>query len=321
MSLLRPPSHRGPLIAAGATVLTTGVVLQQIRIDDLAAGWQALICGTLAALLLWLAVGAPLEGGRPPAYQSVLIVCGMVNLVPALLQLALVLGADYETEDFAPGTGVWVALVVALVAGLLAARRNSGIAALIAAVAGAGTLLFAAEWIADPEVKSFRWLLLLLLAIVFVLVSLVLRGSRPRQSEQLVNAAGLAILGIPVVDLFAFFFGIFAGAEGTPLPDFWEGVVVAAGFALLAYAAADRTPGPAYLGVANLAAFGILSSTGADETLEWWPFLLLAVGGLMLLAGLRPARPLPPEPDGYRRDDLPLSARVEDGERVFTVRD
>lgn len=320
MSLLRPPSHRGPLIAAGATVLTVGVVLQQIRIDDLAAGWQALICGALAVLMLWLAVGAPLEGARPPAYQSVLIVCGMVNLVPALLQLALVLGAGYETGDFAPGTGAWISLVVALVAGLLAARRNSGIAALIAAVAGGGCLLFAAEWIADPDAKSFRWLLLLL-AIVLVLVSLVLRGGRPRQSEQLVNAAGLATLGIPVMDLFAFFFGIFAGAQGSPLPDLWEGVVLAAGLSLLAYAAADRTPGPAYLGVANLLAFGILSSTGADETLEWWPFLLLAIGGLMLVAGLRPTRPLPPEPDGYRRDDLPLSARVEDGERVFTVRD
>lgn len=317
-SLLRPPSHRGPLIAAGATVLTVGGVLQQARIEDVPAGWQALICLALAGVLLWLAVGAPLEGGRPPAYQSVLIVAGLVNLVPGLVHMAEALGAELEL-GFPAGTGVWIAAVVALISGLLAARRNSGIAALACAAAAAALLLFGAEWVADPGAAAFRWLLLLL-ATAFVLLSLILRGSRPRHSEQLVNAAGLAILGIPLAELFTALFGIFLGG-GAPLPGFWEAVVASAGFGLIAYAAADRAPGPAYLGVANLLAFAAVVSLGADRTLEWWPFLLLAVGGLMLLAGLRPARPLPPEPDGYRRDELPLSSRVEGGEQVYTVRE
>src|SRR5688500_9984857 len=122
--LLRPPSHRGPLIAAGAAVLTVGVVLQQLRVDDLAAGWQVLICAAPAALFLWLAVGSPLEGGRPPAYQSVLIVCGLANLVPGLVHLADVLGA--ELDGLKAGTGTWVSAVLAAVAGVIAARRNSG---------------------------------------------------------------------------------------------------------------------------------------------------------------------------------------------------
>ena len=319
LSLLRPPSHRGPLIAAGATVLTVGVAMQQIRIDDLAAGWQTLICGGLAALLLWLSAGAPLEGGRPPAYQSALTVCGLLLLALGLLNLADALGADGDA--LAPGTGVWTSAVLALVAGLLAVRRNSGIAALVAAAAGAGVLLFGAAWVADPEMTAFRWLLLLL-ALAFVLLSLVLRAGRPRQSEQLVNAAGLSILAIPLMVAWTAFFGIFTGFEPDALlPGLWEFVVLGAGFGLIAYAAADRAPGPAYLGFANLLAFVVVTSTTADRTLEWWPFSLLVLGGLMLAAGLRPARPLPPEPDGYRRDDLPLTARVEDGEQVFTTRD
>ena len=38
--------------------------------------------------------------------------------------------------------------------------------------------------------------------------------------------------------------------------------------------------------------------------------LLLALGGLMLLAGLRPRRPLPPEPEGYTADDVPTYVKV-----------
>lgn len=317
--LLRPPSHRGPLIAAGATVLTVGVGLQQWRFDDLDAGWQLLICGALSALMLWLAVGAPLEGGRPPAYQSALIVCGLLLLVPALAHLADVLGVNFQ-DDPTAGTGVWMSAVFTAVGGALAVRRNSGIAALLAAAGVAGVVLFGAEWVAEPEEAAFR-VLLLLLALAFVVFSLVLRGSRPRQSEQLVNAAGLSILAIPLMLLFTTLFGLFGGLSPDLLPDFWEGVVLAAGFSLVAYAAADRAPGPAYLGFANLLAFVAVSSAGAERTLEWWPFILLVVGGLMLLAGLRPARPLPPEPEGYRRDDLPLTARVVDGEQTFTVRD
>jgi hypothetical protein len=151
-------------------------------------------------------------------------------------------------------------------------------------------------------------------------LSLILRGARPRLSEQLVNAAGVGILAIPVVEGVSALFGVF-GASSPILPGFWEAVVLAAGFGLIAYAAADRTPGPAYLGVANLAAFAAVTTIGSGDTLQWWPFLLLALGGLMLLAGLRPTRPLPPEPRGYTKDDLPLHSRVEGDETIFTIRD
>ena len=307
MSLLRPPSHRGPLIAAGAVVLTVGVVLQQLRADEISPGPQFAICGALCAVFLWLSVGAPLEGGRPPAYQSTLLVCGVAMLVPALVYLADLLGGDID--ELGAGTGTCISLVVCVGVGVLATRRNSGIGAFLSAVAGAAFVVFCADWLFDPGVGVFR-VLALLVATTFVVLSLVLRGSRPRQSEQLVNAAGLVILGIPLTELFNTLFGIF-DAPAVILPGFWEVVVLGAGFGLVAYASADRSPGPAYLGVANLAAFVAVTTIGADDTLEWWPLLLLGVGALMLLAGLRPARPLPPEPTGYRRDELPLTARVD----------
>ena len=81
LDLLRPPAHRGPLIAAGAVVLTVGVVLAELRLGD-AVGVvvHALITGVPAALILGIGLQAVGQGGRPPAYQSVLIVTGLLLL-------------------------------------------------------------------------------------------------------------------------------------------------------------------------------------------------------------------------------------------------
>ena len=41
----------------------------------------------------------------------------------------------------------------------------------------------------------------------------------------------------------------------------------------------------------------------------------------MLVAGLRPRSPLPPEPAPYRAGEAPLAARAEDEDIVVRVRD
>ena len=304
--LLHPPGHRGPLIAAGAVVLTVGVALEQLRLSP-GAGAQLLVAGALAATLLWLGLQARLEGGRPPAYQSVLVVCGLLVLYVALLRLADVLGADFGGTDFPAGALAWTALVEAGVAAAASARRNSAVAALIAAIAFGVAVLAGWDWLFEPEgVTPYRWLALLL-AVTFAIVSLPLRGTSLRHAEQMVNAAGLALLSIPVLEV------LFRGLFVTPsLPTFWELVLVVGGFGLIAYATADRAPGPAYLGAAVLAAFVFLQAIQGGETLEWWPILLLLTGALVLAAGLRPRAPLPPEPDPYGKDDVPLAARTED---------
>jgi hypothetical protein len=104
------------------------------------------------------------------------------------------------------------------------------------------------------------------------------------------------------------------------LPGFWEFVLLAAGCGLVAFGAVDRSPGPAWLGVANLAAFIFAGSFG-DATLYWWPFILIVLGAGAMIAGLRPRQPLPPEPPGYRVGEQPLASRVGDDEVVVRVRD
>ena len=116
--LLRPPAHRGPLIAAGAVVLALGVVLEELRLGDkLPIGVHVLITGATAAVILGIGLQAPSEGGRPPAYQSVLLVTGLLLLYVFLLRLADALGADFwhggDTlvwGNLPPGTMVWTSL-------------------------------------------------------------------------------------------------------------------------------------------------------------------------------------------------------------------
>jgi hypothetical protein len=87
-------------------------------------------------------------------------------------------------------------------------------------------------------------------------------------------------------------------------------VVLAAGCGLIAYGAVDRVPGAAWLGVAHLVAFLVVVSAGAEDTLLWWPLILLLLGGGVMAAGLRPRRPLPPEPAGYSVE-RPLASRAD----------
>jgi hypothetical protein len=301
--LLHPPAHRGPLIAAGAVVLTVGVALEQVRISP-GAGVQLVVLAALALAFLWLALQGRHEGGPPHSHVSVLIVCGLLATAGALLRLADVLGADLG-DGVPSGTLTWTGAALALKAAYVARRRDSAIAALIAAIAAGFAVLGAWDWIFSPDsVTPFRWLLLLL-AVVFGLASLPLRGTSLRHAEQMVNAAGLAILVIPVSEVGG------SLLFGQPdLPGFWELVVLAAGFGLIAYGAADRAPGPAYLGFANLFAFAVIVGSDGDS-LEWWPIFLLVVGGLMLAAGLRPRVPLPPEPHASTHpDDQPVTVRV-----------
>jgi hypothetical protein len=313
--LVRPPPHRGPLIAAGAVLLTTGLGLTLLRLD-IAHGWAALLLGVVAALVLGLGVQAPNEGGWPPAYQSVLLVCGLLLLYAALLRLA-----DAQTDS--TGALVWTGLVESVVAGWVAAYRRSAICALISAIAAGIAVLSAVEWVFDPSGFAVARWILLALAGVLVLAALALRAGSPRHAELLIDGAGLAILVIAGQALVRVLIGAvvpFASVPENPLPGVWELVVLAAGCGLVAYGAVDRSPGPAWLGLLNLLAFVALVGQG-EATLRWWPLTLLVLGAATMAAGLRPRAPLPPEPGAYRLGEQPLAARTRDDEIVVTVRD
>src|SRR5215211_5562042 len=114
LELLRPPPHRGPLIAAGAVLVTLGVALEEVRLDDtLSTGVHLAILGLASAAVYAPGVQVRQEG-RPYAFQSVLLVCGLALLAPALLTLADVLGADFDS--FPAGAITWTSLVLAGVA-------------------------------------------------------------------------------------------------------------------------------------------------------------------------------------------------------------
>jgi hypothetical protein len=316
--LLRPPPHRGPLIAAGAVAFGVGIALEEIRLaDKLGTGVHMVILLLAGALIYWLGAQAPNEEGQPPAYQSVLLVIGVLLLFAGLLMLSDVLGADFD--GFPAGAIVWTSLLMVGFSLWPALERNSAICLLLAAVFGAFALLAGWRFVFGAHgLAPYRWLLLVL-ACGCVLTSLALREPAPRHAQQLVNAAGLAIATIGFVSLVP---GVLFGEE-TPssLPGFWEVVLLAAGFGLIAYGALDGAPGPAYLGVLNTALFILAVAFTSGDTLYWWPLTLLLVGVLMLGAGLRPRRPLPPEPRAYRAGEAPLAARTEDDEIVVRVRE
>jgi hypothetical protein len=304
--LLRPPPHRGPLIAAGAVALAVGIALEEARLRRaFGPGVHAAVLLAAGALFFWLGVQAPNEDGRPPAYQSVLLVTGLLGLYAGLLRLAGAVGMPVH------GSGAILPSLLTGAAALWAAlRRASAICLLIAVVLGGLGVIAAWAWLAGDRLWLLRWLLLAM-AVALALVSLGMREPAPRHAQQLVNGAGLAILAIA---LSGFTFDL-----PIRLPGFWQAVLLAAGLGLLAYAAIERAPGPAYLGVLGLAAFVVYAARG--DTLYWWPLVLLGAGGVMLAAGLRPRRPLPPEPPAYKAGDAPLAARAEDDEMVFRVRE
>jgi hypothetical protein len=321
LELLRPPPHRGPLIAAGAVVLAVGVAVFELRfINELSDIVHFLVLGAAAGVILALGLQAPNEDGRPPAYQSVLLVTGLLLLPAALLRLADVLGAE-DPEDFPAGELTWTLAVVAGVALFAALRRNSAFSLFLAAVAAVGSLLSAWEWIFSPETfTASRWLLAFSAA-ALVMVALALRDRSPREAELLIDAGGVAILFIALQGLLGVaFLGQDTLDVEQALPNFWELIVLGAGCGLVAFGALERSPGPGWIGVANLAAFALAVGLDGTETLYFWPALLILVGIAMLGAGLRPRQPLPPEPDAYRAGEQPLASRTADDEVVVRVR-
>ena len=323
LELLRPPAHRGPLIASGAVLVTVAIALEELRLaDKLATGWHLAILALAAAAMLALGLQARTEGGAPPAFQSVLLVCGLLLAPAALLTLSDVLGAEFS-DNFPAGALVWTSLIWAGLALWPATTKGSSICALIAAFAIAVAGLMFVRWAFDAgSATTYRWLLLWL-ALTYVVFSLLLRGPAPRHSEQLVNAAGLAILAIALTGFLGGFFGVFGPGGGTTLPNGWELVVVVAGCGVVAYGAVDRAPGPAYIGLAILLVFILAAGTGQlGETLLFWPLILLALGLGTMAVGLRPLSPLPPEPVAYPAGTVPFASRTDDpSDTVLRVRD
>jgi hypothetical protein len=146
--------------------------------------------------------------------------------------------------------------------------------------------------------------------VVYGFAAIAQRDRRLRHGVALIDAAGLAVLAIALTFAGGGFVGDGDGSAAVGWG--WELLIVAAGFGLIAYSSVDRQPGPAYLGVANLTLFTVITSVGVSTggaTLLGWP-VALAVGAVVLLAiGLRPTVPAPPPPDVDAPEPPPLPWR------------
>jgi hypothetical protein len=302
---LTPHPHRGDLVAAGALPLALGVLVINARLDATwGTGVFLVLTGLACALVLGMGLLAPLEGERPRAYQTLLLVTGLALGFVTLLRLAQLLGVPRPLGS--PGTLTWLLGIVVAGSAWIAHARRSAICALLAALAGIVLALAFVDWVFHPSgTTTFRWVLLAAAA-GLVLGALELRERRRRESVYLIDAAGLAIALLAVTYAGALLHylgppftavGVFGVPLGVPGAG-WKLVLLAAGLGLVAYAGVDREPGPAYVGTLNLvlwvAFVGIPAASGAS--LWFWPLALVLLGAAGIALGLRPRQPLPPEP-------------------------
>jgi hypothetical protein len=308
---LRPKPFRGDIVAAGVVVLATLVWVLQVRFADRwAAGVHLTYAGLSCVFVSAMAWLAPMERETPRAYQSVLYVGAFALAVPALGDLADLLGAARLTSS---GTLTWVFTALAVLALAFATRRNSAVSTLLGALSGGVAVLAAVDWIFDPHgARTFRWVLLAL-TVIYAFAALGQRDRRRRHAVALVDAAGLASVVIGLTLALEAVLGFVVGGADEVLVNGpqgvatgWQLLLLAVGFGLIAYSSVDREPGPAYFGVANLAAFVAVAARG--DFLGWPLFLLLAAAALLVI-GLRPTTPAPPPPDADEPPAPPLPLR------------
>jgi hypothetical protein len=307
---LRPHPHRGDVIAAGAVPLALAAIVIELRMTQWSLGVRFAVVALIAALLLAMGWLAELETEAPRPYHSILLVAGLVPLALALVLLAELLGARRP-----PGYGglFWTFALEGGVAAAAARRFNSGACTLVAAVALGVALEEFVSWVFQPHGAGTFRAMLVVLTIAFVVGAVRLRDRRRRHAVQLISAAGLAALVLAL----SFSSGLIStiGASSVlPLPSLggagfgWKLYLVAVGFGLVAYAAVDSEPGPAYIGVAVMLSFALLVGFGQQGrgSLVGWPLFLLVIGAAGLATGLRPRKPLPPPPAPTAAPTVPL---------------
>jgi hypothetical protein len=294
-------ADRAAGLAAAAVLFALGVLAVLFRMGDV---WSdgailALIGGT-AVIIFGLGLLGPLAVDRPTSETSVLLVTGLLLALPALLQLAVVLGVDDPLAG--AGTLTWV-FAAWTACGLVATvGRGSAIGGLFAALGATGVVLAASDWLFDLSgFNTFRYLLAAL-TVVFFLTGLSMGGSRRRHGVVLVGAAGLTALTLGTLltlELFVALFGsvatsLFSGGESSSatISWGWELFQLLVGLALIGFSARDREPGPGYLGVVVLSFFliGAVVKIEANPSITGWPLALLIAGAVILVVTLRPRR-------------------------------
>jgi hypothetical protein len=307
---LRPAPYRGDITAAGAIPLALSAIVIDLRMTQWSVGVRLVVVALIAILILTMGWLTPLDGPAPAQYHSMLLITGLLPLLVALQLLAELLGAN--SFPFA-GSGrlAWTFGAEAAVAAICARRANSAACTLIAALAGAVAVASAVRWIFGGGLDTVR-VVLFLVSLCFAAGAVRLRDGQRRHAVSLVNAAGLAALALGATITLSFegaslgssSVQSFAFGRGSA-PVGWELYLVAIGFGLIGYAGSDREPGPAYIGVLVLLTFALMAGFG-HGTLIGWPLILLALGVVGLVIGLRSSTPAPPPPPAAVAPTIPL---------------
>ena len=178
-------------------------------------------------------------------------------------------------------------------------------------------------WAFDPHGAGTFRAMLIVLAVACGGGVLRFRDHRRRHAVQLINAGALltVVLGVSLIvqPAITVLFDCARSACSADLSGHagfgWELWILAVGFGVIAYAGADREPGPAYFGVVLLAEFAFLVALprAGRGSLIGWPLFLLVIGLGGLTIGLRPRRPLPPPPGpDSSAPTIPLNAEEHD---------
>jgi hypothetical protein len=311
---LRPAPYRGDVTAAGAIPLALSAIVIDLRMTQWSVGVRLVVVALIAVLILTMGWLTPLDGPAPTQYHSMLLIAGLLPLLLALQLLAEALGAS-RFPVVGAGRLAWTFGAEAAAAAICARRANSAACTLIAALAGAVAVASAVRWIFGGGLDTIR-LVLFLLSLCFAAGAVRLRDAQRRHAVSLVNAAGLAALTLGATYVIAItlsFEGASFGSSGVQsfafgrgsAPVGWELYLLAIGFGLIGYAGSDREPGPAYIGVLVLLSFALMAGAG-HRTLIGWPLVLLALGVVGLVIGLRPSTPAPPPPPTAVAPTIPL---------------
>jgi len=299
--MLRVPPFRGDQVAAGVVVATVLVVLAQVRMSWDAGGHL------VAALAALIGVGVLVAGcpREPRPYVSAIITSGLILLALALGRLGQVLGAEGIVGGAGPLT--WKLTVLGLIAAMLARAYDAAAATLVAGLALAFVPLTLLLWVADPS-PGVQRLLLLVVALGLALAAVSRRDRRPTHAAQLANAGGIALAVIALGPLLNSFVvgvtqigtppgvGSFIGPAGGGIGWGWELPMLIGGFGLLAYGAIDRQRGPVLVGMLVIASWVASAAGDGRGSLLGWPLVLAIAAAFMLVVGLRPTTPAPPEP-------------------------
>lgn len=300
--LITPKSFRGDVVAGGTTVLVIAAGLWEMRVvGEVDPIVRTLVLGLCWIYVLTLALRSEPHDEQPRVYQSVLYV---EALLLAGLTFAAFASVIWDDGWLAGRDAKAVVLALLTVhAAWLSRTRNSAVCTLLAAAGFAATAPTALLWaFGDDQIGAARWLLLVI-SLGYVLKAVRWHTDQPAHALAYAEAAGLALVGLAVT-WTGMLLPLPGGGGGLPIPGLevsaaspafgWTIVILCAGLGLIGYGGVQRERGPAWIGALLLLHFCVLEQDGGF----WgWPLVLVLVAGLLLVAGLRPSTPAPPEPD------------------------